>query len=140
MLDPGGQPISLDYGLDSLTDIAKAMGPRQEFVAAGQRNSPGGTWRTEGIALTRYRAGQCPPRSRRPPHPAQNSGHDEVTTSIGTAWHVRGKSILNQHPIQEVKPTQEGVSRCDYRCRDRSPRLVSKQAYQHRGLRGEHDG
>jgi myo-inositol-1(or 4)-monophosphatase len=35
VLDLGGQPISLDYGLDSLTDIAQAMDRRQTFVAAG---------------------------------------------------------------------------------------------------------
>jgi myo-inositol-1(or 4)-monophosphatase len=35
VLDLQGNPIDLDYGLDSLEDIAKAMNGRQKFVAAG---------------------------------------------------------------------------------------------------------
>jgi myo-inositol-1(or 4)-monophosphatase len=35
VVDLEGQPITLDYGLDSLADITKAMEPRQAFVAAG---------------------------------------------------------------------------------------------------------
>ena len=35
VLDLTGQPICLDYGLDSLADIAKAMDRRQTFIAAG---------------------------------------------------------------------------------------------------------
>jgi myo-inositol-1(or 4)-monophosphatase len=31
-----GQPLLLDHGLDTLADIAKAMAPRQKFVAAGK--------------------------------------------------------------------------------------------------------
>src|SRR6266545_1236390 len=34
-LDFDGDPVSLDYGLNSQTDIARAMEPRQKFVAAG---------------------------------------------------------------------------------------------------------
>ncbi len=35
VLDLDGDPVSLDYGLNSQTDIARAMEPRQKFVAAG---------------------------------------------------------------------------------------------------------
>jgi myo-inositol-1(or 4)-monophosphatase len=35
VLDLNGAPVSLDYNLDSLEDIATAMNPRQKFVAAG---------------------------------------------------------------------------------------------------------
>ncbi len=35
VLDLNGDPVPLDYRLDSLHDIAKAMDPRQKFVAAG---------------------------------------------------------------------------------------------------------
>jgi myo-inositol-1(or 4)-monophosphatase len=35
VLDLHGRPVSLDYRLNSLSDIAKAMDPRQKFVAAG---------------------------------------------------------------------------------------------------------
>ncbi|WP_410581370.1 inositol monophosphatase family protein [Amycolatopsis sp. lyj-108] len=35
VIDLHGQPISLDYHLDSLADIAAAMNPRQKFIAAG---------------------------------------------------------------------------------------------------------
>ncbi|GIH20909.1 inositol monophosphatase family protein [Rugosimonospora africana] len=35
VLDLTGRPLPLDYNLDSLDDIAKAMNPRQTFVAAG---------------------------------------------------------------------------------------------------------
>jgi myo-inositol-1(or 4)-monophosphatase len=35
VLDLQGEPVSLDYGLNSLDDIATAMDPRQKFVAAG---------------------------------------------------------------------------------------------------------
>jgi myo-inositol-1(or 4)-monophosphatase len=35
VLDLRGRPLSLDYGLNSLSDIAKAMDARQKFVAAG---------------------------------------------------------------------------------------------------------
>jgi len=35
VLDLEGVPVSLDYGLNSLDEIAEAMNPRQKFVAAG---------------------------------------------------------------------------------------------------------
>jgi myo-inositol-1(or 4)-monophosphatase len=35
VLDLDGNPLSLDYGLNSQNDIARAMEPRQKFVAAG---------------------------------------------------------------------------------------------------------
>ncbi|GAA0401042.1 hypothetical protein GCM10009541_50200 [Micromonospora gifhornensis] len=35
VLDLAGEPISLDYSLQSLPDIARAMNRRQTFVAAG---------------------------------------------------------------------------------------------------------
>jgi myo-inositol-1(or 4)-monophosphatase len=35
VLDLSGNPVSLDYGLNSLSEVAKAMNPRQKFVAAG---------------------------------------------------------------------------------------------------------
>jgi myo-inositol-1(or 4)-monophosphatase len=35
VLDLRGRPLSLDYGLNSLSDIAKAMDARQKLVAAG---------------------------------------------------------------------------------------------------------
>ncbi|MEU3620989.1 hypothetical protein BS329_11585 [Amycolatopsis coloradensis] len=35
VIDLHGQPLSLDYGFDSLADIAAAMNPRQKFIAAG---------------------------------------------------------------------------------------------------------
>ncbi|WKU08404.1 inositol monophosphatase family protein [Micromonospora sp. HUAS LYJ1] len=35
VIDLDGNPISLDYHLQSLTDIAKAMDRRQKFIAAG---------------------------------------------------------------------------------------------------------
>jgi myo-inositol-1(or 4)-monophosphatase len=35
VLDLQGNPISMDYGLDSLDDIAEAMNGRRKFVAAG---------------------------------------------------------------------------------------------------------
>ena len=38
VLDLNGDPVSLDYRLDSLHDIAKAMDPRQKFVAAGSQS------------------------------------------------------------------------------------------------------
>jgi myo-inositol-1(or 4)-monophosphatase len=38
VVDLAGNPISLDYKLDSLDSIAAAMNPRQKFVAAGNAN------------------------------------------------------------------------------------------------------
>ena len=38
VLDLEGRPVSLNYGLNSLSDIATAMTPRQKFVAAGSRD------------------------------------------------------------------------------------------------------
>ena len=35
VLDLDGKPVSLDYGLNSLSEISQAMDPRQKFVAAG---------------------------------------------------------------------------------------------------------
>jgi myo-inositol-1(or 4)-monophosphatase len=35
VLDLNGRPLSLDYGLTSQADIARAMEPRQRFIAAG---------------------------------------------------------------------------------------------------------
>ena len=37
VLDLNGDRLSLDYGLNSQTDIARAMEPRQKFVAAGSK-------------------------------------------------------------------------------------------------------
>jgi myo-inositol-1(or 4)-monophosphatase len=37
VVDLDGEPIPLDYGLSSKADIARAMEPRQKFVAAGSR-------------------------------------------------------------------------------------------------------
>lgn len=38
VLDLDGEPVSLDYKFDSLTDITAAMNRRQRFVAAGSRS------------------------------------------------------------------------------------------------------